>query len=323
MNPRQFSVLFALGLIWGASFLFIKVLVDEIDPVLIVAGRVLFGVLVMFTIVGLRRLPLPRSRKAWGWLIFMGSAGSTLPFLLITWGETEIESGTAAVLNSTVPIFAAVLSIWFLQDEYLSPSKVLGLIAGFSGVAILSGSDLVEIGGSALLGDLAVVGASLSYGLAAIVARRHLRGENPISLGACQLGVALVILTPPTLLLEPPTEARHLDFAEWGAWLTLGFAGTGLAYWAYYYLIAEVGAVKATMVTYILPAVGVFLGWIVLNEGIGWNVLLGLALILVGIALVNEVRVSAAMRRPLFPDFAARRRTPLAAELPPSAPAAK
>jgi drug/metabolite transporter (DMT)-like permease len=177
---------------------------------------------------------------------------------------------------------------------------VLGLTGGFFGVAILSGADLFNLGRDALLGDLAVIAASLSYAFAAIVARRHLRTENPISLGACQLAFALVLITPFTLALEPPSAAAQIELGEWLAWLALGFAGTGLAYWAYYWLIAEVGAVKATMVTYILPAVGVFLGWAVLDESLGWNILLGLALIVAGIALVNEVAISDRWRRPLF-----------------------
>ena len=306
MKPSQFAVLLALGITWGASFLFIKVLVDEIDPVLIVAGRILFGVVVMAGIVAARRLPLPTTRAAYAWILFLAAFGSTLPFLLITWGETEIDSGTAAVLNASVPLFTAVISIWFLSDEYLSPSKVLGLTGGFFGVAILSGADLFNLGRNALLGDLAVIVASLSYGFAAIVARRHLRGENPISLGACQLAFALVLITPFTLAFEPPSAVSQIEFGEWLAWLALGFAGTGLAYWAYYWLIAEVGAVKATMVTYILPAVGVFLGWAVLDEGLGWNVLAGLALIIAGIALINEVAVSERWRRPLLRAQASR-----------------
>ena len=300
MKPTQFAVLLALGITWGASFLFIKVLVDEIDPVLIVAGRVLFGVLVMAAIVAARQLPLPKTRKAYAWILFLAAFGSTLPFFLITWGETEIDSGTAAVLNASVPLFTATLSIWFLSDEYLSPSKVAGLLGGFIGVSILSGADLFNLGRDALVGDLAVVAASLSYALAAIVARRHLRAENPISLGACQLAFALLLITPFTLVLEPPSAVGQIEFGEWLAWLALGFAGTGLAYWAYYWLIAEVGAVKATMVTYILPAVGVFLGWAVLDESLGWNVLVGLALIVAGIALVNEVAASERWRRPLW-----------------------
>lgn len=300
MKPIQFAVLLALGIIWGASFLFIKVLVDEIDPVLIVAGRVLFGFLAIAPIVVFRRLPLPSAGATYGWIMFLAAFGSTLPFLLITLGETEIDSGTAAVLNASVPLFTAFMSIWFLTDEQLSASKVLGLTGGFFGVAVLSGADLFNLGRAALLGDLAVIAASLSYALAAVFARRHLRAENPISLGACQLAFALLLIAPITLALEPPSAAGQIELNEWLAWLTLGVGGTGLAYWAYYWLIAEVGAVKATMVTYILPAVGVFLGWAFLNESLSWNILLGLALIIAGIALVNEVAVSERWRRPLF-----------------------
>jgi drug/metabolite transporter (DMT)-like permease len=318
LKPTQFAVLLALGITWGASFLFIKVLVDEIDPVLIVAGRILFGVAVMAAIVALRQLPLPSTRTAYAWILFLAAFGSTLPFLLITWGETEIDSGSAAVLNASVPLFTAVISIWFLSDEYLSPSKVMGLTSGFFGVAILSGADLFNLGRDALLGDLSVIAASLSYAFAAVVARRHLRGENPISLGACQLAFALLLIAPLTLALEPPSAAAQLEVGEWLAWLALGFAGTGLAYWAYYWLIAEVGAVKATMVTYILPAVGVFLGWAVLDESLGWNTLAGLVLIVAGIALVNEVAVGDRLRRPLLEPQPARPPEPLP-EPPPMA----
>jgi drug/metabolite transporter (DMT)-like permease len=321
MKPAQFAVLLALGCTWGASFLFIKVLVDDIDPVLIVAGRIVFGALVLLAIVAARRLPLPRSRKTYGWLFFMGSIGSTLPFFLITWSEEDIGSGTAAVLNSTVPLFTAVLSIWFLRDEYLSPAKILGLLAGLAGVTILSGGDLLDLGRDALIGDLAVVAASLAYGCAAIVARRHLRGEDPIALGAVQLSFAFLVITPVTLALEPPSAAGRLEADEWAAWLALGLGGTGLAYCAYYWLIDQVGALRATTVTYIIPPVGLFLGWAVLDESISWTALAGLALIVAGIALVNEVVGSSALRRKLEPSFGIRHAAahPGAPPVPPSA----
>ncbi|MEX2238640.1 MAG: DMT family transporter [Dehalococcoidia bacterium] len=314
MKLSQFAVLLALGLTWGSSYLFIKVLVDDIDPILVVGGRILFGVLVLVSIVRVRGLPLPRRRATYGWLFFMGTLGTATPFFLISWSEEYIDSGTAAVLNSTVPLFVAILSIWFLSDEYLSPAKILGLCVGFAGVAVLSGGDLLNFDRDALFGDALMLIASLSYGLAAIVARRHLRGDHPISLAACQFSFALVIMTPLVLLFEPPTEAAHLSVKEWGAWLALGFAGTGLAYWAYYWLIGEVGAVRTTMVTFILPAVGVFLGWLALDEDLGWNALAGLVLILAGIALVMELAVSRRWRRPLLNNYGSRRGTVSAAE---------
>ncbi|MPZ23920.1 MAG: EamA family transporter [Dehalococcoidia bacterium] len=287
MTPFQTAVLLALGLMWGSSFLFMKVLLDEIEPPLIVASRMLIAIIVLFGLVAVLRLPMPRKRSTYGWMLFMGSAGAVIPFLLTTWGVSQIPTGRAAILNSTMPLFVVGLSVFMVGDERFTASRVVGVIAGFFGVAVLSGADVLQFNRQALLGDAAILGASLSYSAASIVARLHLRGEHGISLSALQMLCAFVLVAPLALLTEPISHLGRLELKHWLALVTMSVGASSLAYWAYYWLINNAGLIKTSMVGYLLPAVGVILGWLVLSEDVGWNTLAGLLLIASGIAFVN------------------------------------
>ncbi|MPZ23919.1 MAG: EamA family transporter [Dehalococcoidia bacterium] len=287
MTPRQTVVLLALGLMWGSSFLYVRVLLDEIETPLIVAARTLIATVFLFGLVWAWRLPLPKTRATYGWIVFMGSVGAAIPFLLITWSVNHIPTGTASVLNSTMPLFVAGLSVFMLDDERFTPSRLFGVIAGFLGVGVLSGVDAIEFNRDALLGNAAMLAAAFSYGASAIAARLHLRGEHGVSLGALQMLCAFILVAPLMLISEPPSALGRLGLEEWLAMAAISLGVSALAYLAYYWLIENAGAVKTSMVGYLLPAVGVVLGWLVLNEDVGWNTLGGLALIAIGIAFVN------------------------------------
>jgi drug/metabolite transporter (DMT)-like permease len=298
MSPRYLAALVALGSVWGASFLFIKVVVDETAPVELATGRALFGAVALAPFVWRRGLRL--SGRPWLLrdLLVLAVFSTAIPFPLISWAELHIDTGIASVLNSTMPLWTAVFASIFLVDEHLTPLTVVGLLVGFGGVVVLSGGDLASLRQAGLLGHLAVVGAAACYGIGAVFARARLQAEDRVTLAAMQLMIVALLLAPLSLAIEG-APALELSAKAWLAWLTLGVVNTGLANVLYYWLILHVGSVRTSLVTYIIPTVGLLLGATVLGEELGLNALLGAALIVVGVAIVASGFRLGIMRRTL------------------------
>ncbi len=286
MSTRAVLVLATLGCIWGASFLFIKVIVEETSPFTLVAGRVSLGALPMLFIVALRRPTIVARRTIIPKTAVLAVFATTLPFLMISWGEEHIDSGIAAVLNSTVPLWTALLGAALLPHERLEGRALAGIAIGFSGVLVLTGSDITHITDSSVLGQLAVVGAALCYATSLIFARANLAGEDPVVVTTLQLIIGVLIMWPVAFAAARGAPDIDVGLKAWLAWLTLGMLGTGLAYIGYYWLIANVG-VLASVVTYIPPVIGLALGALVLREPIGVNVVAGAAIIILGVAVLT------------------------------------
>ena len=284
-STRALGVLLALGCIWGSSFLFIKVIVDETGPVEVATGRLAIGAVAILSFVAFRRLPVRWTPEVLAKVAVLALLANIAPFALIAWGQEHIESGTASVLNSTMPIFTSVFAAAFLAEDRFTPGRVAGLILGFLGVLVLTGKDVVDVTDSSVLGQFAVIAAAACYGVGSVVSRTLLRSTDPISLSALQV-TAGAVLGLPLLFVVSGTPDYSLSAEAWLSLLALGAGGTGLAYVAYLWLIDVTGSVRASLVTYIIPIVGLFLGWAVLDEGIGLNTLLGSALIISGVAIV-------------------------------------
>jgi len=278
-------VLLGLGGIWGASFLFIKVVVDETGPLELVLGRLFFGMLALGGYVAWRRLPLAFDLRLLGAVSIWSVISNIIPFALIGWGEERIDTGVASVLNSTMPIFTSILAAALLMEERFTTARLAGLALGFAGVAVLFGDDILHITESSAVGQLAVVLAAACYAVGAIFARNLLRGREPVGLTLLLL-VMGTFWTAPLLLAVEGTPDYSLSLEATLSLLALGVFGTGLGSAAYVWLIEAAGTVRASIVTYIIPAVGLFLGWVVLDEEIGLNIIAGGALIAVGVAAV-------------------------------------
>ncbi len=281
----------ALAGVWGASFLFIKISLEVLDPLTVVALRLTLGALLVWTVALVNGADL--ASIPWGTMFLMGLVNNALPFTLITWGELYIPSGLASLVNGSVPIFAAILSHFFLQEESLSLRQWGGIFIGFLGLVLLFLPDLTHAlrgwqSWWSVWGELAITLAAFCYGLSTVYARKALRGHSPYLMAASQLTMAALILWPLALLFGQgvPTSAltpRALLAVGW-----LGFASSGLAYLLYYTLIKRMGATQLTMVTYVIPIVGLVLGVIVLGETVGVLVLVALVLILTSIVIVKR-----------------------------------
>src|SRR6476660_9713069 len=246
MNLRSsqvdWLVFLALGLMWGSSYLFIKLAVDDFGTFTLVSLRLLVGSALLWVVIRLAHQPLPRERRMYGHLVVMAIVNITIPFLLITWAEQSVDSSLAAILTSPVPLFAIILSALFLADEPIRVNGVAGLIVGFVGVVIITSRGLTGAG-SSVIGELALLGAAFSYVCGAVYSRRNVRGLAPMIPAVFQVTFAAIITGTIALLFEHPWTATP-DAEAIFSILWLGILGSGLAYLAVFRLFAAWGATR-------------------------------------------------------------------------------
>ena len=291
-----------LGLIWGSSFLLIKVGVGEMTPLQLITVRVGTGAAALAMTLYLAGGRFPRDRATLGRLILVGVFNVAVPFFLITWGEQSIDSGLATVLNSTVPLFSLVIAHFALADERITGPKVLGLAAGFVGVIALASRSLNGEAGvtNSLAGQVAVLVASISYAGTTVFVRRSLRQLPPMVISSGAAVAAAILIAAVTLLTDGFPDFTRLSGAATLAVLTLGLVNTYVAYLLYYWIIDRWGATRATLVTYLMPPVGLALGVIVRDEVLDAALVGGAVLIVAGVALANWRR-GQEVRRPVAP----------------------
>jgi drug/metabolite transporter (DMT)-like permease len=284
-------VFIALGFFWGSSYLFIKIGVDAgLTPFTLVTGRLLVGAILLGSVVAISRERLPRDPVMYLKIAILGFFGIALPFVLITIAEQKVPSSLAATLTAPVPLFAIIFSAALL-GERITPAKIVGILIGLLGVAVLMGFDPAQIGQTDLTPQLLLIGATVSYGFGGVFARRYVTGMRPmvpafievlsamLMVGIC----ALLFENPIGLITGAPPDALF-------AVLWLGIFGSGLAYLAFFRLIGTWGATRTSSVAYLLPVWGVVLGLIVLNEPLQSGLILGTILVIMGIAFVNTDR---------------------------------
>lgn len=287
MQPKHWTVFILLGAIWSASFLWIKIALEEVGPLTLVAFRVLFGLLTGLVISALLRIPLPRDWKTWRIFILLGLTNVAVPFFLITWGEQSIDSAVASILNATVPLFTVVMAHFLLHDDKITVPKIIGLLMGFVGVILLLSKDFKADAQNSILGQAAVILAAIFYAGSSIYTRRYTADVPGQTRGMLPLFSASAIMWAVAPIAESPLQIPHLPMT-WIALLWLGVLGTGLALIMQFYLVHEVGPTRATLVTYIFPLGGVILGVIFLHEQLSWQLAVGAALIISSIAVVNS-----------------------------------
>lgn len=291
MKTKHWIVFVLLGLIWSTSFLWIKIGVQEIGPMALVAFRMLFGALAAVIIGSFQKVTWPRDRKTWLTFAILGPASLAIPIFFISWGEQTIDSAVASILNATVPLFTIVIAHLWLHDDKMTVQKVLGLLVGFAGVVTLLSEDLSAGAHNSAIGQAAVILASLFYAGSAVAARKFTQHVDGVARGAMPLITSAIFMWIIAPLLEKPFLVPALPIT-WIAALWLGVLGSGLAMIMFYYLIHEVGPTRASLVTYLFPLGGVILGVIFLDENLSWQLLLGTALIVSSLAVVNWQRAS-------------------------------
>ena len=228
MKLKHWLVFLLLGAIWSSSFMWIKIAVQEVGPITLVAFRTLFGLSFGIVIILMQRVQLPRSWKEWSPLLLLGVTNVAIPFFLISWGEQSIDSAVAAILDATVPLFPILIAHYLLHDDKMTVPKVLGLLMGFAGVIILMSKDIGGFFGS-VLGQLAVVLACAFYAGSNVYARKTTEGTAMILRSAGPLLSGTAVMWLATSLIERPVEIPHLG-VTWIALLFLGVLGSGFAF---------------------------------------------------------------------------------------------
>ncbi len=287
-----------LGLIWGSSFLLIKVAlapdgtipaeVGLFDPMSVGTIRLCLASIGFLGLIALTRRKIPTDARTLGALVIVGLFNNAIPYALIPWGERYIDSGLASVLNGTTPLFSLVIAHFALHDDKISLGKIFGLISGFAGILLLATRSIDPTHPNPLSGQLAVVVAALSYGIAAVFMRRTVRHVDSMTTAGVSITCgALMLLSLTLLTVHPLPIFTAIQPAALRAVFVLGVFNTFIAYILFFTIIAAWGASRTTLVTYIMPPLGLTLGAIFEHEIIDWKVLVGTTLIVGGVALAN------------------------------------
>jgi drug/metabolite transporter (DMT)-like permease len=291
VTTRQLAMFLGVSAIWGASYLQIKIALDGMNASMIVFVRVLLAAVILYFLVRTAadyERAMAFGRRHLREVAVLGLLGITLPFMLISYGETQISSGLTGILVAPGPLFAAALAPFVDPTEKVDRIGAIGLLIGFGGVVLLLGVDSFGDLGE-LLGGLAVLSAALCYALGALYAKNRFIGPGvpPLVMSFFACAAASVMTLPPAIATLPGTSP---DLGEIAAVVSLGVVGTALAFYLYYTLIAETGAGQALLVGYMIPPTALFYGAWLLDEKVTAAAIIGLALILVGVALASGRR---------------------------------
>ncbi|APX90875.1 EamA family transporter [Brevirhabdus pacifica] len=288
MSGGDWAVLLFLSLIWGGSFFFVAVAVQELPTLTIVLFRVTVAALVLWTVVALRGAPLPRDPRVWLTFLLLGLVNNAIPFGLIVWGQQVLDSGLASILNATTPLFTVVIAGVFLADERLSLARVLGVLTGFAGVVLMIGFDsLAGLAGHAIA-QVAILGAACAYAVSAVLARRFgSLGPDPVVTAAGQVTGAALFLAPAAAVIDRPWQLAVPSAPVWASLLALAVVSTALAYTLYFRLLRRAGATNLVLVTFLVPVTAILMGVLFLDERLAWVHGLGLALIAAGLVAID------------------------------------
>ena len=285
MGSTEWGLLLLLSVLWGSSFFFIEVALQSVTVFTLVLARVAIAGLLLMLYLYASGQQLPRTRQSWRQFIILGALRAALPISFIVWAETQITSGLAGILNSTSPLFTAIIAHVLTQDDKLSPQRFLGIMVGMFGVVILIGIDVLNGLGSQVLAQLAMLGATCSYGFAAVYGRQFRHMPATVSATGMLLGTSLLIL--PLALLEQPWTLTP-TLISLGAIIGLSVLSTALAFIIWFQLIFRAGASNTSMVTFLIPITALFLGVVVLGETLSLGAIVGLVIILFGLAIAQN-----------------------------------
>ena len=285
MSLRAWIILLVLSFLWGGTFFFIELALVDFTPFTIVCLRVLLAAVALFTYLKLKGEAIPRDLQLWGIFLVMGLLNNIIPFSLIVWGQTHITGSVASILNATTPLFAVILAHFLTADEKLNRHKFLGVLIGFGGVVVMMQPSLTEGFSFESIGQLAILGAALSYGFAGIWGKR-LKETSALVNAFGMLACSSVIMLPVALIVDEPFAASP-DWISISAVVALALFGTALAYILYFQLLALAGAVNLLLVTFLIPVTALLLGVGILNEAIHPLALGDTAVIFAGLALID------------------------------------
>ena len=286
IDSRSAILLTGLAFIWGSSFFFAAIALQEVPPITLTLFRVILAIPLLALIVWFRGESLPRETKVWGSYLVMGTLNNAIPFSLIFWGQTQITSGLSSILNGATGVTGIIVAGIMLKDERLSPHKVIGVIIGFFGVIVTLGVDTLQSFNILSLGQFAILLAGLSYSFAGVWAKLRLAGQSAEMNAFGMLTCSCILMFPITLWVD---GIPNLDLMTdtWVALIALAVFCTSVAYLLYFKILKRAGSGNLMLVTLLIPPVAVTLGVFVLGESIKATSLIGFALIALGLVVVD------------------------------------
>ena len=288
MNATDLALLGVLSLTWGGSFFFMEIAVSTLPVFTIVTSRVLLGALTLNAFIYMTGRNLNFGWQVWKSFIVIALIGQVIPFSLIVWGQIYITSGLASILNATVPFFTLLIAHFMTTDERITPNGMMGVLLGFAGVVVIIGPEALFGEGAVIWGKLAVLLSAVLYGLTTIYARRFAKMNVPsICVAAGQLTCSSLVLMPLTLFFDQPWTLDMPELHIWASLGALGFFSTALAFIIYYRLISTVGGSNTSLVTFLVPISAIWLGFTFLNEPIIKTQMAGMALIAIGLIIID------------------------------------
>jgi drug/metabolite transporter (DMT)-like permease len=286
LDSKSIPMLLLLAVVWGGSFFFGEVALREVPPLTLTLHRVIWAVPILVLIVLFKGISVPRSPRIWGAYLVMGALNNAIPFSLLFWGQTQIESGLVSILNGTTAMFAAVVAGLLLPDEALTAKKVIGAGLGIAGVAFIMGPSALTNFNLSNLAQLAILGATLSYAFAGVWGKTALAGQLPL-MNALGMLIGSTVLMIPIVLVFDGLPNLALSLGVWGALIGMAVLSTALAYFLYFAILVRAGAANLLLVTLLIPPVAIGLGAVFLDERIGIEAWIGFVIIGLGFAVTD------------------------------------
>lgn len=286
LDSKSIPMLLLLAAVWGGSFFFGEVALREVPPLTLTLHRVIWAVPILVLIVLFKGISVPRSPRIWGAYLVMGALNNAIPFSLLFWGQTQIESGLVSILNGTTAMFAAVVAGLLLPDEALTAKKVIGAGLGIAGVAFIMGPSALTNFNLSNLAQLAILGATLSYAFAGVWGKTALAGQLPL-MNALGMLIGSTVLMIPIVLVFDGLPNLALSLGVWGALIGMAVLSTALAYFLYFAILVRAGAANLLLVTLLIPPVAIGLGAVFLDERIGIEAWIGFVIIGLGFAVTD------------------------------------
>jgi drug/metabolite transporter (DMT)-like permease len=281
----ELALLGILATLWGASYTFIKVGVETIPPVTLIAARTLIAGGLLLLVMRLRGVAMPRDRASWLSFLVQACLNSVVPFTLIAWGERTVDAGLATILNSSAPIFTFLITVAIVRHEAVTARKLVGVVAGLAGICLIVGFEALAGPGDALVAQLAIVAATICYAGAAIFGKRF-KGLDPIVPAAGSMLCGTAILIPASVLLDRPWQLAP-SIGSVLALLALSVFSTAFAFTIYFRLLHTLGSVGTTSQAYLRVPIGVAVGVVFLGETLTSTAWLGLACVVLGVAAMT------------------------------------
>ncbi len=288
MTPLEWGLLLALSAVWGASFVFNSTAVRELPVFTVVVFRVALAAIILLAVLHIRGERMPAERLVWVAFAGMGLLNNAIPFSVIVWGQQHVAAGVASILNAATPLFTVIFAHFLTSDEHMTGGKLVGVLVGFIGVAVMIGFDAIEGLGTDVAAQLMCLAGAVSYALAGIYGRRFkAMGVTPMMTATGQVITSSMMLLPLMLIVDQPWTLPMPSHAAIGALIGVASISTALAYVLYFRILATAGATNLALVTFLVPVSAILLGTLLLGETLRLKHFAGMALIGMGLAAID------------------------------------